>query len=309
MLKGKDFLSLKDFSIEEITKLLRLSISFKQEFLTGKRVSNILKNKSLALVFEKPSTRTRVSFQVAINQLSGYSIYLDKSSTQLSRGETVSDTGKVLSRYVDGIIARVYSHQTLLELANSSTVPVINALSDLYHPCQALADLLTIIEKKGRTKGIKMAYVGDGNNVCNSLMIASSKTGINLMVATPPGYEPKQEVIELANKFSSETGSKIKVSNSPEEAVTDAEVIYTDVWVSMGQEEEKDKRLRDFQGFQVNNDLLKFAKKDFIFMHCLPAHRGLEVSSDVLDDPLHSVVFDQAENRLHTEKAILSLLV
>ncbi len=309
MLKGKDFLSLKDFSIEEITKLLRLSISFKQEFLTGKRVSNILKNKSLALIFEKPSTRTRVSFQVAINQLSGYSIYLDKSSTQLSRGETVSDTGKVLSRYVDGIIARVYSHQTLLELANSSTVPVINALSDLYHPCQALADLLTIIEKKGRTKGIKMAYVGDGNNVCNSLMIASSKTGINLMVATPPGYEPKQEVIELANKFSSETGSKIKVSNSPEEAVTDAEVIYTDVWISMGQEEEKDKRLRGFQGFQVNNDLLKFAKKDFIFMHCLPAHRGLEVSSDVLDDPLHSVVFDQAENRLHTEKAILSLLV
>ncbi len=309
MLKGKNFLSLKDFSIEEITKLLRLSISFKQEFLTGKRVSNILKNKSLALIFEKPSTRTRVSFQVAINQLSGYSIYLDKSSTQLSRGETVSDTGKVLSRYVDGIIARVYSHQTLLELANSSTVPVINALSDLYHPCQALADLLTIIKKKGRTKGIKMAYVGDGNNVCNSLMIASSKTGINLMVATPPGYEPKQEVIELANKFSSETGSKIKVSNSPEEAVTDAEVIYTDVWISMGQEEEKDKRLRDFQGFQVNNDLLKFAKKDFIFMHCLPAHRGLEVSSDVLDDPLHSVVFDQAENRLHTEKAILSLLV
>jgi ornithine carbamoyltransferase len=254
------------------------------------------------MIFEKPSTRTRVSFEVAIYQLGGYPVYLSPTELQLSRGETIKDTAQVLSRYLDAVVIRTFSHNTIEEFAKWSTVPVINALTDEHHPCQALADIMTIIEKKGKLQGIKLTFVGDGNNVANSLIEASALVEIKINIATPEGCEPLMEIIEKAKAF-----TEVKIFHDPQEAVKDADVIYTDVWLSMG-EEENIKKKEKFKNFQLNTELLKKAKSDAIVMHCLPAHRGEEITDEVLDSP-QSVVLDQAENRLYTEKAILEFLL
>jgi len=261
------------------------------------------------MIFQKPSTRTRVSFEVAMYQLGGYALYLNWNDLQLGRGESIADTARVLSRYVNGITARVLKHTDLEELAKYSSVPVINALSDLEHPCQALADVLTIWEKKGKLEGIKLAFVGDGSdNVLHSLLLACAKLGINISIATPPGYEPKKEILRIAEEEGSRYGSLIEIVREPEVAVRGADVIYTDVWVSMGQESERAKRISDLSRYRVTVDLMKLAKEDAIFMHCLPARRGEEVVDEVIDGKW-SVVWDQAENRLHVQKALLSLLL
>lgn len=272
--------------------------------IKGKRYSEDLKGKSLAMIFEKSSTRTRVSFEVAMTQLGGHALYLSPDQMQLGRGETVEDTAKVLSRFVDGIVYRAFSHEMMVKLASNSTVPVINALDDLEHPCQIVADLMTIKEKKGRLKGLKLAYVGDGNNVCNSLLLAAPLVGMDIAVGCPKGYEPN--MFEKARELTKEKkyGTKVEVFEDPKKAIEGADVIYTDVWVSMGMEKEKGEREKLFLPYQVNNTLVKNAKEDFIFLHCLPAHRGLEVAPEVIDGE-HSAVFDEAENRLHAQKAIL----
>lgn len=307
-LTGRDFLSLKDYSKYEIELIIKMAEEFK--ILDKARLlMPKLHGRFVALLFALPSTRTRVSFEVAIAKLGGVPLYLRWEELQLKRGETLADTARVLSRYVDAIVARLPSHELLLELARYADVPVINALTDLFHPCQALADLMTIKEKKGFSN-IKVAYVGDGfNNVCHSLILACTKLGIDIAVATPRGYEPSPQVIEIARKEASLSGSKLELFNTPVKAVKDADVIYTDVFISMGREEERERRIRDFKGWQVNKNLVKYAKPDYIFMHCLPAHRGEEVASDIIDDPIHSVVWDQAENRLYTEIALLTLLI
>lgn len=266
-----------------------------------------LKNKSLAMIFDRPSTRTRVSFEVAMVQLGGYAIYLDKSSMQLERGETIKDTALTLSRYVDAILVRSGSHASVVELAKHARVPVINGLTELEHPCQVLADLYTIREYKGAFNGVKLAYVGDGNNVCHSLLMGSAMAGMNIAVASPRGYEPREDILDKAKTLAKNTGSDISAVLEPEEAVKGADIIYTDVWVSMGQEAEKEKRLRDFKGYQVNAELVKKAG-DPLIMHCLPAKRGLEITDEVLESK-NSIVFEQAENRLHLQKALLCYLL
>ncbi len=295
----KDFLSVADLSPAEIEKIVARALKIKR-----RRVPNMLWGKILALLFEKPSLRTRVSFEVGIHQLGGYCLYLSPEEVGLGKREPVSDVARVLSRYVHGIIARTFSHENLRVLANYSTVPVINALSDLEHPCQALADIMTIREKKGKLKGLMLAYIGDGNNVANSLLLASAATGINFHIASPAGYEVDKDVLQTAKGHASKSGSQILLTNTPEQAVKDADVVYTDVWISMGQEAEAQKRRQAFAGYQVNAGLLALAKKDAIFMHPLPAHHDEEVAGGILEDP-RSVVFDQAENRLHAQKALL----
>jgi len=306
-LRGRDFLSLGDISPEEVEGLLDLAEELKKREERG-GVAAPLAGKTLAMIFDKPSTRTRVSFEVGMSQLGGHALFLNRNELQLGRGETLADTARTLSRYVNGILIRTHSHETVVELAHYATVPVINGLTDRFHPCQALADLLTLREKKGRLEGLKVAYVGDGNNVLHSLLHAAAATGMHLSVATPSGYEPDPEVVAEANKIALITGAKLSFFHDPEEAVCGADAVYTDVWASMGQEEEKDKRLKDFQGFQVDSKLMACAKGDAIFLHCLPAYRGLEVSDEVIDGP-QSVVFDQAENRLHAQKALLLTLL
>ncbi|MBM3166161.1 MAG: ornithine carbamoyltransferase, partial [Chloroflexi bacterium] len=259
----------------------------------------------LVLLFEKPSLRTRVSFEVGIRQLGGSCLYLSPEEVGLGKREPVADIARVLSRYVDGIIARTFAHGTLQALARYSTVPVVNALSDLEHPCQALADVLTIREKKGKLKGLALAYIGDGNNVAHSLLLAAALSGLNFRIASPEGYEVSKDVLETAKKFTANSGSQIVLTKHPVEAVKDADVVYTDVWTSMGQEAEAERRRKDFAGYQVDSKLLSLAKKDVIFMHPMPAHHGEEVAQGVLDGP-HSVAFDQAENRLHLQKALLA---
>lgn len=303
-IKGKDFLALADFSPQVINALLLKAKKMKNASLLGDNIEP-LKGKILGMIFEKSSTRTRVSFEAGMLQLGGQALYLNSQDLQLGRGESIADTAKVLSSYVDAIMIRTFSHQTIEELAYHATIPVINGLTDLYHPCQALADLLTIMEKKGELVGQKLVYVGDGNNVAHSLMIASAKLGMDITIATPPGYEPNSIVIKKAQHFAAESGAKIKIMNNAKEAVKGADAIYTDVWTSMGQETENEKRLSDFQKFQVNDELVDNAKDDFVFLHCLPAHRGEEVSASVIDGP-NSAVFQQAGNRLHVQKALLS---
>lgn len=303
-IKGKDFLALADFSPQVINALLLKAKKMKNASLLGDNIEP-LKGKILGMIFEKSSTRTRVSFEAGMLQLGGQALYLNSQDLQLGRGESIADTAKVLSSYVDAIMIRTFSHQTIEELAYHATIPVINGLTDLYHPCQALADLLTIMEKKGELVGQKLVYVGDGNNVAHSLMIASAKLGMDITIATPPGYEPNSIVIKKAQHFAAESGAKIKIMNNAKEAVKGADAIYTDVWTSMGQETENEKRLSDFQKFQVNDELVDNAKNDFVFLHCLPAHRGEEVSASVIDGP-NSAVFQQAGNRLHVQKALLS---
>ncbi|MCM3706888.1 MULTISPECIES: ornithine carbamoyltransferase [Cytobacillus] len=303
-IKGKDFLTLADFSGDEIKGLLEKAKQLKKAHLQGGETS-ILKGKILGLIFEKSSTRTRVSFEAGMIQLGGHALYLNSQDLQLGRGESIADTAKVLSQYVDAIMIRTFSHEKIQELAYHADIPVINGLTDLYHPCQALADLLTIEEKNGELKGQNLAYIGDGNNVAHSLMIASAKMGVNITIACPAGYEPDQSVLQQSQEFAEQTGSKVIVTSDPEEAAANADAIYTDVWTSMGQEAENDKRLKDFAEYQVNQYLVQKAKKDYVFLHCLPAHRGEEVTTEVIDGN-KSAVFQQAGNRLHVQKAILS---
>jgi ornithine carbamoyltransferase len=304
----KDFISIHDLSARQVEGILDLAADLKEK-QKHKIKHEYLWAKSMAMIFEKPSTRTRVSFEIGMWQLGGLAINLDQEAIGLGTRESIGDVARTLSRFADAILIRTFSHSKVIELAKYSSVPVINALSDLLHPCQALADVFTVIEKKGHAlKGLKMAYIGDGNNVCHSLMSASAKVGINLTVATPHGYEPNEVIAEQAFADAKKAGIEIDVLNDPVIAAKDADVIYTDVWASMGQEAEKQKRLKDFNGFQINADLVKLAKPDYIFMHCLPAHRGDEVTDEVVDSP-NSVVFDQAENRLHVQKAILVKLL
>ncbi|NJE10011.1 ornithine carbamoyltransferase [Thermococcus sp. MAR1] len=306
-LAGRDVLCLQDFTREEIETILKTAEMMKIWNKIGKP-HRVLEGKTLAMIFQKPSTRTRISFEVGIYQLGGYGLYLNANDLQLRRGETIADTARVLSRYVDGIMARVYAHRDVEDLAKYASVPVINGLSDFSHPCQALADYQTILEKKGRIAGLKVVYVGDGNNVAHSLMIAGTKLGANVVVATPEGYEPDKKVIKWAEQNAAESGGSFELLHDPVQAVKDADVIYTDVWASMGQEAEAEERRKIFQPFQVNKELVKHAKPDYIFMHCLPAHRGEEVTDDVVDSP-NSVVFDEAENRLHAQKAVMALVM
>lgn len=299
-MKTKDLLSVADLSAAEAEKIIAKALKMKHG-----PVPQSLSDKVLALMFEKPSLRTRVSFEVAVHQLGGCCFYLSPDEVGLGKREPVSDVARVLSRYVNGIIARTFSHQNLQMLARYSTVPVINALSDLEHPCQALADIMTIQEKKGKLKGLNLAFIGDGNNVAHSLLLAAAQTGINFRIASPPGYTVKDEILQVAKEFAAHSGSQIFLTEEPEQAVKDAAVVYTDVWTSMGQEIEAGKRRRAFARYQVDVRLLSLAKKDAIFMHPLPAHHGEEVAIGFLDSPC-SVVFDQAENRLHLQKALLA---
>jgi ornithine carbamoyltransferase len=306
-MKGKSLASLKDLTREEIEEILKTSELLKLQILRG-QAHPLLKGKTLAMIFEKPSTRTRVSFEVGMWQLGGYALYLSAGDLQLGRGETIGDTAQTLSRYVHGIMARVFSHQTILDLIKYSRVPVINGLSDFSHPCQALADLFTIYEKKGRLSGLRLAYVGDGNNVAHSLLYGCSKMGMNITVASPKGYQPHPEVVAYAKDEAKRNGSEVKLTEDPFEAVKGADILYTDVWASMGKEKEREERIKVFQPYQVNPRLIKHAREDCLFMHCLPAHRGEEVTDEVADSP-NSVIFDQAENRLHTQKALLALIL
>ncbi|MCL2142191.1 MAG: ornithine carbamoyltransferase [Methanimicrococcus sp.] len=299
----KHLLSMADLSLEDIYGILELAEEIKEKRSQGK-VTDHLKNKSLGMIFEKSSTRTRVSFEVGMNDLGGHAIYLNSNDIQVGRGESIEDTAKVLSRYLHGIIARVYSHDTLVKLSENSTIPVINALSDKEHPCQVLADLLTIKEYKNRISDMKFVWVGDGNNVCNSLMLACAISGMEMVVACPKGYEPKEEFVLQALDL----GGVLTITNDPLKACEDADILYTDVWISMGEEAETEKRLKDFKGFEINKKMVAVSKPDVIVMHCLPAHRGLEIAADVIDGT-HSVVFDQAENRLHAQKAVLLKLL
>lgn len=299
----KDLLSVGDLSPGDIQQLLERALVMKQD-----TTDCLLTGKNLALLFEKPSLRTRVSFDIAMQELGGHAVYLSPDEVGLGKRESVLDVARVLSRYVDGIAARTFSHQTLLTLAEYSSLPVINALSDLEHPCQALADFLTIYEKKGKLAGLTLAFIGDGNNVANSLLIAASLTGMNFHIASPPGYEIKKEILKQSSEFATLSGSKILPTNKPDEAVKNADIVYTDVWTSMGQEADAEGRRLDFSGYQVNDRLLSLAKGDALFMHPLPAHHGEEISAG-LTDSLQSVVFDQAENRLHLQKALLAKML
>jgi len=298
-LYGKDVLTLFEFSSEQILYLLDEAIKLKED-----PYSKLLTGKTLAMIFEKSSTRTRVSFEVGMIQLGGHAIDLNSKELQLGRGETIADTAKVLSSYVDAILIRTTSHDRVKELAEYASIPVINGLCDTYHPCQAMADLLTILELKGSFKDVKVTYVGDGNNVAHSLMIGAAKVGLQFAIASPEGFEPDSNIVEQANQIAKETGGEIIVTNDPKEAVKEADIVYTDVWTSMGQENEKEERLQIFQPYQVNAELMALAKSSAHFLHCLPAHRGEEVTEEVIDGP-QSAVFQQAENRLHAQKAIL----
>jgi len=299
-LRGKDLLSVSDLTSEDI----RLLISDAVDMKAGGWLS-MLSGKTLALMFEKPSLRTRVSFEVAMRQLGGDTIYLSPAEVGVGERESVSDVAQVLCRYVDAIAVRTFSHQTLTILASYSSVPVINALSDLEHPCQALADLFTIYEKKGELQGLTLAFVGDGNNVAHSLLLAASLTGMNFRIASPAGYTVQDRILRLAQDYAMDSGAEIFCTEEPHLAVKGADVVYTDVWTSMGQEAEAEQRRQVFANYQVNRGLLSLAREDAILMHPLPAHRGEEVAEDILDSP-QSVVFDQAENRMHVQKALLA---
>lgn len=304
-LKGRDFLTLAEFTPKEIQLILKQSLMLARQ----RRPVPKLKGKTVAMIFQKPSTRTRASFETAISQLGAHPMNLSWNEMQLGRGETIHDTAKVLDRYVDAVMARVFAHSDLEELAEHAKAPVINGLSDKHHPCQVLADLLTLLQHKRRLKGLKLAYVGDGNNVCNSLLLGCAKTGVSISTASPTSYKPDPETIKLARDAAQETDADIQILEEPESAVKNVDAIYTDTFISMGMEKEKEERLQAFlPRYQVNEKLFGLAKPDAIFLHCLPAHRGEEVSDSVIDGP-NSAVWDEAENRLHTSKALLTLLL
>ena len=301
----RDLLSIEDLEPKDITGILELARKVKAE---KSKYADSLKGKCIGLIFQKPSNRTRVSFEIGMVQLGGYAIYLGPSEIDMGVRESVKDVACVLSRYLDGIVARTYRHEDLKELARFAEVPVINGLSDRSHPCQALSDIFTVWEKCGTFKDITLSYVGDGNNVLNSLMCASAKVGLNMKIATPKGYEPLKDMVKLARSFAKESGSTIDFFSEAALAVKDADVVYTDVWVSMGQEKEIKKREKAFKGFQINEKIMRSAKKGCLVMHCLPAHRGQEITSGVMDSK-NSIIYDQAENRMHAEKAILLRLL
>lgn len=305
---GRDFITLASFTAEQIDAFIQEALMLKKENKQGK-LSEPLKGKTLGMIFEKPSTRTRVSFEVGMFQLGGHALFLSSKELQLGRGETLFDTAKVLSRYVDGVMIRTFAHDKLEQFAEHADVPVINGLTDMHHPAQVLADLLTIYEKKGRFKGLKMCYVGDGwNNMTHSLLEGAALTGMDMAVAYPENYAPNPQIVQQVLQLAKQSGSQIQLTHDPREAIDQADVVVTDVWTSMGFETEIEKRRQDFQTFQVNKQLCAGAKEDFIFLHCLPAHRGEEVTAEIIDGP-HSVVFDEAENRLHAQKAILKTLL
>jgi ornithine carbamoyltransferase len=304
----KDILSIADLSTDEIDTILLLAGKLKREQKRGK-FPPFLRGKTLGMIFQKPSTRTRVSFEVGMYQLGGDAVYLGANDMQLSRGETIEDTAKTLSLYLDCIVARVYNHKDVQILARYASVPVINGLSDSFHPCQILADLMTIQEHKKKLKGLQLAWLGDGDNVCNDLMLGCAKTGISMTAACPKGYEPLKKIVELAKTEGKKKGVDIAITNDSASAVRDADIIATDTFISIGKEGERTRREATFlPNYQVNTDLLKLAKGDAIFMHCLPAKRGMEVTADVIDGK-RSVVWQEAENRLHTQKALLCLLM
>ena len=306
-MKGRNLISIDDLSREEVAQILETAEIIKLRHYS-KESQPVLKGKILGMIFQKPSLRTRVSFETGMIQLGGEAIYLGPDDIKLGQREATKDIAQVLSRYVDGIMARTFSHKVILDLAKFATVPVINGLSNLFHPCQVLGDLLTIKEKKGKLSGLKLAYIGDGNNVAHSLIFGSVKVGMNIVLATPSGYEPRSEIIEKAQVDAKKIGSWIEIIHEPEKAAEGADIIYTDVWTSMGFEEEKEVRKNAFKSYQVNQNLVSKAKDDVIILHCLPAHRGEEITDEVMDGP-NSVVIDQAENRLHAQKAILALLL
>jgi ornithine carbamoyltransferase len=301
----RDFLSVDDFSQEELIAQLDLAAKVKSE---PEGYAGRLHGRSVAMVFEKPSTRTRVSFEVAAASAGAHPVALSSAELQLGRGETIEDTGRVLSRYVDAVVLRTFEQERLELLAAASSVPVINALSDFEHPCQCLADLLTVREIKGELKGRTLAYLGDGNNVTHSLLLGCTKAGMHVRVATPPGFEPIPQVVHRAREIATQTGGAVEVLRDPAEACSGADVLYTDVWASMGQEGEADERALVFRGYQLNERMVKLAAPDVTVLHCLPAHRGQEITDEVIDGP-HSAVWDQAENRMHTQKALLLFLL
>ncbi len=305
LVRTNDLLTGAEWSPAQTREILHLAADLKAR---PDRYRGALAGRFLALIFEKPSLRTRVSFEVGIASLGGSSVFLDHTVTHLGERESIPDVAKSLSRWVNGIVARVFTQESLSELAKNARVPVINALSDLYHPCQAFADFFTLEERFGNLRGLKIAYIGDGNNVCHSLLSISARTGAHIRVATPQGYEPNATVVSEAKRIARDTRGKIELFDCPEEAVADAQAIYTDVWTSMGQEQETSSRAAAFANYQVNEELFAHAAADAIFMHCLPAHRGAEVTADIMDSP-RSIVFEQAENRLHVQKAILLTLL
>ncbi len=298
---GRDFLSIDDLTAQELTAVLELSAKVKA---TPEDHAERFRGKAVALIFEKPSTRTRVSFEVAVSSMGGHPVVLSTSELQLGRGETIEDTGRVLSRYVDAIVLRTFEQERLEVLAAAATVPVINALSDFEHPCQCLADLLTVRERKGELAGRTLTYLGDGNNVTHSLLLGGAKSGMRVRVATPPGFEPIPQIVHRAEEIAAGTGGGVEVLHDPVAASTGADVLYTDVWASMGQEAEAGERALVFPGYRLDRRKVEVAKPDAIVLHCLPAHRGQEITDEVIDGP-QSAVWDQAENRLHTQKALL----
>ncbi len=303
----KNFLTLWDYSKEELYSFFDEAAKLKQMQKQGEP-HLYLKDKILAMIFEKASTRTRVSFEVGIMQLGGKSLFLNSKDIQLGRGETIADTARVLSRYVDGIVIRTFAHENVKELAYWASVPVINGLTDDHHPCQVIADLFTIREYKGELKGLKICFIGDGNNVANSLLEGAVKVEMDICVATPKGFEPKGEVVDAVKSLANKQGNKVIITHDPVAAIKGADIVYTDVWTSMGQESEESERLVLFKDYQINQEMCSLAENDHLVLHCLPAHRGEEVTADILDGP-HSIIFDQAENRLHVQKAIMKALI
>ncbi|HBV88495.1 MAG TPA: ornithine carbamoyltransferase [Desulfosporosinus sp.] len=307
LFKGRDFISLHDFNQEELSYILDVAKDLKAEQKAG-RPHPILQGKTLGMVFTKSSTRTRVSFEVGMYQLGGHALFLSGRDIQLGRGEPISDTARVLSRMVDGIMIRTFSHQEVLELAEFATIPIINGLTDQLHPCQVLADLMTIQEHKGRLEGLKLAYVGDGNNMAHSLMFGGAKMGLHVVIASPQGYKPDPAIVAMAQADAKNNGGLVEVVDDPSEAVKGADVLYTDVWASMGQEGEAQERMAAFKGYQINSNSLKLANQSAIVLHCLPAHRGEEITDEVIEGA-QSVVFDESENRLHAQKAVMALVM
>ena len=306
-LRGRHLVWLHDWSKEDIETVLETAWNMKADYYAGIRPTPLF-GKTLAMIFSKPSTRTRVSFEVAMTQLGGHALYLGANDLQLGRGETIPDTAQVISRYCDAIMIRTFAHQDVVDLARHSRVPVVNGLTDLVHPVQILADLLTIKEKFGYVKGLKMAFVGDGNNVAHSLMLGCGKLGMEVRVVCAKGYEPRQDIQKMAEEDARPYGGKIVVTNDINQGLKDVDIVYTDVWTSMGQETERQERLKNLAAYQVNAKLMEKTGKNTVFMHCLPAHRGEEVTAEVADSP-RSVIFDEAENRLHAQKAVLALVM
>lgn len=306
-MKIKDILRVSDLSRNEIEEIFELTDIVKTKREKKEKYAP-LSGKILGLIFSKSSTRTRISFEAGMLQLGGHSIYLDQNNLQMSRGESVKDSARIVSSYLDAVVIRTFSHAEVEELAMNATIPVINGLTDTHHPCQILADLYTIKNSLGRLEGIKVTYIGDGNNIVNSLMEGAAMFGMELVVSTPNGYEPDADILKMSEEVATEAGGKISLCPDPMEAANDADILYTDVWISMGQEEERAKREADFKGYQINGDILKQANKNALVMHCLPAHRGEEISAEVIDGE-QSIVFEEAENRLHVQKAILQLLL